>query len=432
MILEQLPAIWQNKCQEYGFTQSSPIQEAVFAPMSNQKNVVGISPTGSGKTLAYLWPSLLKVKPKEGLQLMIFTSSQELGIQVAEVAKDWGKDLQLNVQSLIGGANIKRQIERLKDKPEVIVGTPGRMLELMKQKKLKVHSANHLILDEADQLLQKGTIEFISEILRQVSNTTQFSFFSATAEVALPAIQKIVATNFELHDVSKIAQTNQQVAHYYLQYPKRQVVDALRRLSHIEDFQAFVFFNQLAELGVTEEKLLYHQVPVASLASDQSKELRRLALSKFKKQELKELLTTDLASRGLDLDKIPYVINMEVPMTKESYLHRAGRIGRMGATGTVVTIVQEHTIKDLKKLTRDLEISLQEVFLYEGQLTTTPKEKQQMTKEKKDVSPKATTRDSKLAFVKETGTSLKINSKKKSKNKQKNQKNKGARKKTRD
>lgn len=431
MILEQLPINWQNKCQEHGFTTSSPIQEVVFSPITNQKNVVGISPTGSGKTLAYLWPSLLKVKPKAGLQLIVFTSSQELGIQVAEVARDWGKDLQLTVQSLIGGANIKRQIERLKEKPEVIVGTPGRILELIKQKKLKIHSADHLILDEADQLLQKGTVEFISEILRQVSNTAQFSFFSATAEVALPAIQKIVGTDFELHDVTKITQTNDQVTHYFLQYPKRQVVDALRRMSHIKEFQAFVFFNQLTELGITEEKLLYHQVPVASLASDQTRELRKLALSKFKKQELKELLTTDLASRGLDLAAIPYVINVEVPMTKESYIHRAGRIGRMGATGTVITIVQDQTIKDLKKLTRDLEFPLKEIFLYEGQFSTTPKEKSTFSKEKKEISQKSTkTNKNRLSQTEEIN--LKKEPKKKSKNKQKNQKNKGARKKVKD
>ena len=259
MIQENLPAVWQTRWAENHFLAPSLIQTAVFEPLQSGKDVVGISPTGSGKTLAYLLPTLLKVIPGQGNQLLILVSSQELGIQVAEVARVWGKDLGLKVQSLIGGANVNRQIEKLKEKPEVLVGTPGRVNELMKQKKVKTQQMKAVILDEADQLLQQGTIEFVDQILRTLPQETHYAFFSATADVALPAIRQIVQTDLEVIDVTDLNPENERVNHYYLNYSKRQVVEALRRFAHLKDFQGFVFFNQLSELGSSEEKLLYNQ-----------------------------------------------------------------------------------------------------------------------------------------------------------------------------
>ncbi|HPR82165.1 MAG TPA: DEAD/DEAH box helicase, partial [Enterococcus sp.] len=132
----KLPEKWQQRWDEEGFTTPSLIQESVYRPLIEGESLVGISPTGSGKTLSYLLPTMQNVQLNEGNQLLILTSSQELGIQVAEVARQWGKDLGLNVQPFIGGANVKRQIEKLKTKPEVLIGTPGRIVELIKQKKI--------------------------------------------------------------------------------------------------------------------------------------------------------------------------------------------------------------------------------------------------------------------------------------------------------
>ena len=189
----------------------------------------------------------------------------------------------------------------------------------------------------------------------------------------------------------------------------------------MKDFQAFVFFNQLSELGNAEEKLLYNHVPVASLASDQSKEVRKKALERFKEKVIRQLLTTDLASRGLDIEQVPYVINVEVPMTKESYLHRGGRIGRMGATGTIVTLVQDHTVRDLKRMTKELDILVSEVFLHGGELTLEKPIKEEYKEKKTDAAVKKIEKRSKTINHPE-------NKKKKTK-KKKDQKNKGARKK---
>ncbi len=372
-MINQLPEKWQQRWNEQ-FSTPSLIQETVYEPLLAGENLVGISPTGSGKTLAYLLPTMQKVTPKAGNQLLILTSSQELGIQVTDVARQWGKDLDLGVQPLIGGANVKRQIEKLKSKPEVLIGTPGRIVELIKQKKVKAHQIRTVVFDEADQLFLPGTKELVEEILKSLQQIEQFAFFSATADQALPEIQKVIA-DIQVLDVTKDDRSKGTVTHYYLNYPNRRVVDALRRLAHLDDFQGLVFFNQLQDLGSAEEKLLFHQLRVASLASDQSKELRKLSLDLFKQGKIVELLTTDVASRGLDITGLPFVINTEVPLTKESYLHRAGRVGRMGADGQVITLVQEHTLPQLQKMARALDLPLEEVYLHGGALLTEKPEK---------------------------------------------------------
>ncbi|MDN6471423.1 MAG: DEAD/DEAH box helicase [Tetragenococcus koreensis] len=404
-----LPEIWQQRIKTEGFEQATLIQKKVFSTLYQEKNLVGIAPTGTGKTLAYLLPTLLNVEPKQGNQLLIVTPSQELGVQVANVARNWASDLGLQVQSLIGGANKKRQIEKLKTKPEVLVGTPGRLVELIKEKKVKAAHIQTVILDEADQLLQEGALGFMQSLLKSIPQTSQYAFFSATGTKALPAIKQLFQDELPVIDVTKEEDSNRQVVHYYLVYPSRRTVEALRRMGNITDFQGLVFFNEVQDLGSAAEKLQYHQLPVASLASDQPKMMRKQALENFRQKKLVELLTTDVASRGLDIADLFYVINAEVPTSQESYLHRSGRIGRMGKSGAVITIVQENTFPELKKITKSLDLPLQEIYLYEGHLTTENPEKQttktKQTTKNKPKKPKNTKKKKKNKGARKSKTS---------------------------
>lgn len=404
-----LPEIWQQRIKTEGFEQATLIQKKVFSALYQEKNLVGIAPTGTGKTLAYLLPTLLNVEPKQGNQLLIVTPSQELGVQVANVARNWASDLGLQVQSLIGGANKKRQIEKLKTKPEVLVGTPGRLVELIKEKKVKAAHIQTVILDEADQLLQEGALGFMQSLLKSIPQTSQYAFFSATGAKALPAIKQLFQDELPVIDVTKEEDSNRQVAHYYLVYPTRRTVEALRRMGNITDFQGLVFFNEVQDLGSAAEKLQYHQLPVASLASDQPKMMRKQALENFRQKKLVELLTTDVASRGLDIADLFYVINVEVPTSQESYLHRSGRIGRMGKSGAVITIVQENTLPELKKTTKSLNLPLQEIYLYEGHLTTenpeTQTTKTKQTTKNKPKKPKNTKKKKKNKGARKSKTS---------------------------
>ncbi|HGF7970336.1 TPA: DEAD/DEAH box helicase [Enterococcus faecium] len=421
--VQVFPENWQKNYENKGFITPSLIQQAVFQPLSNKQSIVAISPTGSGKTLAYLWPLLLNVEPGEASALVIFASSQELAIQVADVAREWGKDKELKVQSLVGGANVKRQIEGLKKKPEILIGTPGRILELMKAKKIKAHQVKTMVFDEADQLFDAGNSQIIDQILHQAPTEYQLAFFSATADRSLESIEKITGKTFETIDVTAEDDSQKGLRHYFLRVPIRKKDEYLRRLTHIEDFQGLIFFNQLTELGVMEEKLLYRGVPVGSLASDQNKLLRKAALEQFKKKKISALLTTDVAARGLDITGLPYVVNAEVPLSEEAYLHRSGRTGRMGNEGTVITLVQDNNLRDLKRLLRPTNITLEEIFLHGGKLQT-----DQPIKE--DVATVANNKYKKSFPGKEQNPEHNKNkSRKKVKNKSKKERNKGARRK---
>ncbi|OQO76837.1 DEAD/DEAH box helicase [Enterococcus villorum] len=423
--VQAFPQTWQEKWQNKVFSEPSLIQKLAFNALKEKESMVGISPTGSGKTLAYLLPLLLNVSKGEGHSLLILVSSQELAIQVAEVTREWAKELALNVQSLVGGANVKRQIEGLKKHPEILVGTPGRVLELMKTKKLKAHQLQTIVFDEADQLLDDGNRKLVVQILHQAPVDYQLVFFSATADRSIDKINEITNAKIPIVDVTKEDNSTKGQKHYFLRVPSRKKEEYLRRLTHVDGFHGLVFFNQLSELGMMEEKLQFRGVSVGSLASDQNKVVRKAALEQFKNKKLTALFTTDVAARGLDIHQLPYVVNAEVPLTEESYLHRSGRTGRMGKDGMVITFVQENTIRDLKRLTRNMTVEIEEIFLHSGQLVTALPEKEELAIEKKQHKNAPFVPSKKEKKTAEKDKLLK----KKSKNKQKKQKNKGARRK---
>lgn len=430
--VKNFPQAWQEKWQEKGFQTPSLIQQAVFQPLKEKESIIGISPTGSGKTLAYLLPLLLNVPKEGGSTLLILVSSQELAIQVAEVAREWSKGLALKVQSLVGGANVKRQIEGLKKRPEVLVGTPGRVLELMKTKKLKAHQLQTIVFDEADQLFDEGNRSLVEQILRQAPVDYQLVFFSATADRSISKIEEITNASIPVVDVTKDDDSRKGQQHYYLRIPPRKKEEYLRRLAYVTDFHGLVFFNQLNELGTMEEKLQFRGVSVGSLASDQNKLLRKAALDQFKDKKITMLFTTDVAARGLDIEQLPYVVNAEIPLTEEAYLHRSGRTGRMGKDGTVITFVQDHTVKELKKLTRHMAIDMEEIFLHGGQLVKELPQKELSQKElsqKEEANDKNTKKTAPFGPSKKEQVEKNSTPKKKLKNKQKKQKNKGARRK---
>lgn len=422
--IQTFPEKWQEKWTSQGFEEPSLIQQAVFQKLREKESLVAISPTGSGKTLAYLWPLLLNVQPQAGSSLLILTSSQELAIQVTEVARTWAALVDLKVQSLLGGANVKRQVEGLKKKPEILVGTPGRVLELMKGKKLKAHQIQTMVFDEADQLFDESSVQLVKQILHQAPVDYQLAFFSATADRLLEMFEEISGKQLQVVDVSKEDESRKGLQHYFLRVPARKKDDYLRRLMHVAGFQGLVFFNQLSELGLMEEKLTFRGVTVGSLASDQNKLLRKAALDYFKAGKTTALLTTDVAARGLDIAKLPYVINAEVPFNVETYLHRSGRTGRMGNAGMVITLVQDNQLRDMKKIAREANITMTEIYLYGGMLHHEPAEKEEKTERPlKKVNPTV------AKHTKMLPETEKINKKNKNKKKTKKQKNKGARRK---
>lgn len=377
----------QKNWQAAGFEKPALIQTKVFEPITQGTNLVGIAPTGSGKTLAYLLPLLNQLKPGEASQVLVLTSSQELAMQVVEVARKWLAGSGMKVQALIGGANVKRQQEALKKKPEVLIGTPGRVLELITAKKIKAAKIRTLVFDEVDQLIQGQSLELIEKILKTTDNAAQHLYFSATADVVLEQLSQF-EPELRVIDVTKEDDSQGAVEHFYLETSDRKKVDHLRRLLNLPDFWGMIFFNQLGEMGSAEEKLQFHQLPVAGLASDQSKISRKNAIEQFKNHRILGLLTTDLASRGLDIEKMPFVINVDVPVNEESYLHRAGRVGRMGQPGSVITLVTPQEKVNLTKIAKKLDLKLAPIYLFGGELLTEAPIKQSDRKKKTKTNKK--------------------------------------------
>ncbi|MBM7636408.1 DEAD/DEAH box helicase [Streptococcus saliviloxodontae] len=358
-MIKTFPTVWQEKLAALNFNQLTPIQEQAFPLISQGDNFLGISPTGTGKTLAYLFPSLLKLKPKKSQQLLILAPNTELAGQLFEVTKEWAEPLGLTAQLFLSGSSQKRQIERLKKGPEILIGTPGRIFELVKLKKIKMMSVDTIILDEFDELLSDSQYHFVSKITTHVPRDHQFVYMSATNKVDTSSL----AENTIALDLSD--QKLDTISHYYLQVDKRDRLDTLRKLSNIPDFRGLTFFNSLSDLGAAEERLQFNNSSAVSLASDVNVKFRKVILEKFKNHDISLLLATDLVARGIDIDNLEVVINFEVPRDIESYTHRAGRTGRMGKTGSVITFVtHKEDLKKLKKFATVSEINLKNQQLH--------------------------------------------------------------------
>ncbi|MGF0111230.1 DEAD/DEAH box helicase [Streptococcus sp. SGI.013] len=358
-MINQFPKVWQDQMAQFNFDTFTPIQTNAFDPITSGDNLLGISPTGTGKTLAYLWPSLLKLKPKKSQQLLILAPNTELAGQIFEVTKLWADPLGLVAQLFLSGSSQKRQIERLKKGPEILIGTPGRVFELIKLKKIKMMNVDTIVLDEFDELLSESQFHFVDNILRRVPREHQLIYMSATSKID----QTKLAENTIKIDVSN--QEESQTKHYYMLLDKRERLELLRKFSNISDFRALVFFNSLSDLGAAEERLQFANSNAVSLASDINVKFRKVIIEKFKNHQLSLLLATDLVARGIDVDNLEYVINFEVPRDKEAYTHRAGRTGRMGKDGIVITFVtHKEELKQLKKYATVKEVKLKNQQLF--------------------------------------------------------------------
>ncbi|HEM5452968.1 DEAD/DEAH box helicase [Streptococcus suis] len=355
----KFPSSWTDQLTLLGFEDFTPIQVQAFEPIANGKSLLAISPTGTGKTLAYLWPSLLALTPKKAQQLLILAPNTELAGQIFEVCKTWSETIGLTAQLFLSGSSQKRQIERLKKGPEILIGTPGRIFELIKLKKIKMMNINTIVLDEFDQLFSDSQYQFVEKIINYVPRDHQLIYMSATAKFDR---QKIAE---DIESINLSEQKLDNIQHCYMMVDKRDRLETLRKFANIPDFRALAFFNNLSDLGASEDKLLYNGVNAVSLASDVNVKFRKVIIERFKNRELNLLLATDMVARGIDIDNLECVLNFEVPFDQEAYTHRSGRTGRMGKEGLVITLVSSPSeLKQLKKYASVQEVILKNQELY--------------------------------------------------------------------
>ncbi|MBB1063519.1 DEAD/DEAH box helicase [Limosilactobacillus fastidiosus] len=352
------------------FKQPTGIQEAVAKPLAEDKSILGIAPTGSGKTLAFTLPLLPKIMPGAGTQLLVLAPSQELAMQTTRVMREWGNIIGVKVLALTGGANLRRQVMKLRKHPDVVVGTPGRVLHMLDNRHLKLGHLQTMVIDEADDLLRDDTLAVVEDIERATPLSTQLAFFSATKSPVFQQLSVMFGRDILILDVTLKDHTQGTVRHGYIDArTNAQKTAVLRRLTSIKDFRGLVFFNSTRTLHYAASRLRHEHMSIGTLGGRQKQTQREKAMRMFRKRQIKLLLTTDVAARGIDIPKLPAVINFDLPTETNTYVHRVGRTGRQGEPGLVINLGDDHDIRDLKKLLKDTDYQLEHLYINNDQIT---------------------------------------------------------------
>ena len=354
-----------------GINEPTEIQKEIIPLAINGDNLIGQSETGTGKTLAYLLPTIEKIDTsKKEMQCIILAPTHELAIQINNTINDLKKAANLDITSttLIGSANIKRQIDSLKSKPHIVVGSAGRILELIGKKKVTAHTIKTIIIDEVDKLLDKNNLPSIKNIIKATQKQTQVMMFSATLNSKTLDIAKTLKEDINVVSV-KNNKVNENINHSYIKTDSRKKAETLRKLLNAaKPKKVLVFNNDVYTTNTIVENLLANKIKVAAIGGNNKMEERKKALESFRKGTIQVLVASDIAARGLDIQGITHVINLDIPEDSNDYLHRAGRVGRGKETGEVYSLVDEREEKMIKLHEKNFKITIEEKQLYKGEI----------------------------------------------------------------
>lgn len=369
-IIESLKPFIQAVWQKTGFKELTPIQREAIPVIKDGKDLIAESPTGSGKTLAYLLPIIEQIRTESNqIQALILSPTRELAMQILEEVKKWTEGSGIRSASFIGGADIKRQMEKLKSHPQIVVGTPGRILELANAKKMKLHEVKTIVIDEADQLLQTDFADAVKNIVKRTLKEMQLLFFSATMPKQVEFIGDELMNEPALIKIEANKGIQAKVEHSYIVCEKREKIDILRRIANLKELKkAMVFINESNKFEEIAAKLRYKGLKLEVLHGETRKTERERIIKQFREDRFPLLLTTDLASRGLDFAEVTHIIHFDLPEEYEKYLHRSGRTGRMGAAGNVISIITNREIGRLTAFSKKAGVPFQQKHLYKGKL----------------------------------------------------------------
>ncbi|MBU8917957.1 DEAD/DEAH box helicase [Neobacillus sp. 114] len=370
-MLNNLKPFLQETWEKSGFQSATAVQEQAVPLILEGKDVIAESPTGTGKTLAYLLPLLNQIDADaQSLQAVVLASSQELVMQIFQEFQKWSEGSGIRGTSIIGGANLKRQLEKLKKRPHVIFATPGRLLELIKQKKVKMHEVKMIVLDEGDQLLIHEHLGSVQTIVKSTMADRQVVLFSATLKPAVEKTARELAKEPEFIRVSRndAASAGGEVEHVYFVSERRDKIKLLEKIARLEGSKSLAFINDIGELQVMKEKFDFKDLSVGILHSEMKKLDRQAILKAFRDGKLNMLIATDVAARGLDIQGVTHVVQIDLPKDITQYIHRAGRTGRMGADGMVISLVTDREERELKQYGRELKVSVEKRIFFRGQI----------------------------------------------------------------
>lgn len=327
--------------------------------------------TGTGKTLAYLLPIFCRLDAQQAAtQAVIVAPTHELAIQIQRQCCDLAQNAGWPIRSLllIGGTSTDRQIDKLKKKPHVVVGSPGRIGELIGKGKLKTQHVRSIVIDEADRLLNEESLQAIRAIIQAAPATRQLVFASATLEPQSTAVIATLAPDLVMLQAGAAA-VNENIEHLYLVCEERDKPDELRKLLHaLDPERAIVFVHRNDLAGKIAAKLAHHHIPAADLNAALDKQDRKHAMDGFRSGEIRVLIASDVAARGLDIKGVTHIFNFDVPTLSKAYLHRVGRTGRAGAKGLAVTLVTEIEARVIRRYQEELGIVMQCVRMREGRV----------------------------------------------------------------
>ena len=338
--------------KKQGIMEPTPVQEQAIPPMRAGRDVIAQAQTGTGKTLAFLLPILAKIKPQgTAAQALVIAPTRELAIQIERVAEPLGKELGIGTIVIYGGADIERQKEKLRRHPQLIIGTPGRLLDHVRRGTLALGSVNKIVLDEADEMLKMGFIEDVETLLDTVAQDYQLALFSATLPERIVRLTKRFMTNPAHIRIEGERTTLSNVEQVVLSVSEGTKLDRLcASINEEAPYLAMVFCATKERTRTLMMALAQRGYLVDALSGDLTQTQRAFVLRQFREAKLQILCATDIAARGLDIEGVTHVYNYDLPPTVTDYIHRIGRTGRAGAAGKAITLVAAHQHEKLRKM----------------------------------------------------------------------------------
>ena len=343
--------------EKHGYVEATPIQEQTIPLTLAGKDVIGQAQTGTGKTAAFGLPILEMIDTdSRDVQALVVSPTRELAIQTQEELFKLGRDKHVRVQAVFGGADIRRQITNLAHGANIVVGTPGRLIDHINRGTLKLGNVKTLVLDEADEMLNMGFLEDIESILKAVPDERQTLLFSATMPPAIKRIGVQFMTNPEHIQIAAKELTTDLVDQYYVRVRENEKFDTLTRILDIQQPELAILFGRTKRrVDELTRGLELRGFNAAGIHGDLTQQKRSQVLKQFKAGQIEILVATDVAARGLDVSGVTHVYNFDIPQESESYVHRIGRTGRAGAHGSSVTFVtnaEMDYLKEIEKLTK--------------------------------------------------------------------------------
>ena len=361
-----LPEFILNAVSDLGFETPSPIQQICIPHLLEGRDVLGMAQTGSGKTAAFSLPILAQIDPTEKHpQLLVMAPTRELAIQVADACEQFVKYAKgINIVTLYGGQRYDIQLRALKQGAQVVVGTPGRILDHLRRGTLSLAELKAIVLDEADEMLRMGFIDDVETVMAELPEHHQTALFSATMPEPIRRITKRFMKDPQEVKIKATQQSAPDIAQscWYVHGVRKN--DALLRFLEVEDFDAAIIFTRTktGTLDVTE-LLEKHGFRAAALNGDMTQQLREQTLDRLRSGSLDIVVATDVAARGIDIERISLVVNYDIPLDAESYVHRIGRTGRAGRSGRALLFVEPRERRLLRNVEHLIKKNIEEVEL---------------------------------------------------------------------